>query len=260
MKNRFALFALLLALLVNVLTLLTLLTLLTPFTVSAQEKLRVAVAANYIQAFNEMAAGFEAKTGVKIEGTFSSSGNFYAQITNGAPYDLFLSADEDRPARLYKDGLAEKPFVYATGRVVLWSARKGFCTPKNWQNALKQKGVKKIAVANPVTAPYGAAAKAALEKASLWEPLKEKIVTAQDIAQSFQYASTQAVDAGFCALSATVSSEGKKGCFYPMEEAPAVVQSACVLKRTKSRAAAERFAAYLQSPDADRIKEKLGYR
>ena len=251
MKKQFTAFALFLVLSVN---------LLTPFTASAQEKLRVAVAANYIQAFGELAAGFEAKTGVKVEGTFSSSGNFYAQITNGAPYDLFLSADEDRPARLYKDGLVEKPFVYATGRVVLWSARKGFCTPKNWQDALQQKGIKKIAIANPLTAPYGTAAMAALQKAGQWEPLKEKIVNAQDIAQSFQFASTQAVDAGFCALSATVSSGGRKGCFYPVEEAPLIVQSACVLKRTKSRDTAERFAAYLQSPEADKIKEKYGYR
>lgn len=247
MKKGITIFSLILALLI------------TPFAASAQDKIHCAVAANFIQAFKEITGSFEAKTGVKVEGTFSSTGNLYNQIVSGAPYDLFLSADVDRPARLQKDGLGDKPFVYARGQVVLWSANKEFCKAKDWREALK-KGVKKIALANPLTAPYGAAARSALQKTGLWEPLQEKFVNAQDIAQSFQYAATQAVDGGFCAFSATITPEGKKGCFYPVEEAPDIVQSACILKRTKARAAAERFAAFLQSPEAQKIKEKFGYR
>lgn len=227
---------------------------------SAGEKLSVAVAANFISAFKEMAAGFQAQTKIKVEGTFASTGNLYSQITNGAPYDLLLSADEERPARLNKDGLADAPFIYATGQAILWSANKDFCKAKTWQDALKNERIKKIAIVNTQTAPYGAAAKMALGKAGMWTELQSKLVIAQSIAQSLQYASTFAVDAGFCALSATVGSEGKKGCFYVIHEAPEIIQSACILKRTTNRAAVEKFVEFLRSPAAQEIKVKYGYR
>lgn len=226
----------------------------------AEENISVAVAANFISAFKEMAADFEAKTKIKVDGTFSSTGNLYSQIANGAPYDLFLSADEERPAKLYKDGAADEPFVYAKGQAVLWAADKDFCKAKTWQDALKNERVKKIAIANTQTAPYGAAAKKALEKSGMWETLQNKLVNAQDIAQSFQYASTSAVDAGFCAMSATVSAEGKKGCFFVIKEAPEIIQSACLLKRTTNRSAVEKFVKFLSSPAAKEIKVKYGYR
>ena len=227
--------------------------------VSTEQKISIAVAANFISAFKELAADFETKTRIKVEGTFSSTGNLYSQITNGAPYDLSLSADEERPAKLNKDGIADKPFIYAKGQAVLWSANKDFCKAATWQDALKNDKIKKIAIANTQTAPYGAAAKKALEKAGMWEPLQRKLVNAQDIAQSFQYASTFAVDAGFCAMSATVSPEGKKGCFFAINEAPEIIQSACILKGTTNRAAVEKFVEFLNSPDAKEIKVKYGY-
>ena len=241
-------------------SLIVLILLLFPFSVSAQEKINAAVAANYIQAFKEISQAFEKQTDVKVEATFSSTGNLYGQIINGAPYDIFLSADETRPARLNKDGVGEKPFIYARGRCVLWSARKAFCQAKDWRAAIQGDAVKRIAIANPETAPYGTAAKTALVKAALWEPLQQKWVFAQDIAQSFQYASTEATSAGFCAYASVVSPQGEKGCYYWIEEAPAIIQSACVLKRTKERAHAERFAAFLVSPEAEAIKTKYGYR
>jgi molybdate transport system substrate-binding protein len=231
-----------------------------PLNVFAEGKISVAVAANFISTFKELAADFEAKTKIKVEGTFSSTGNLYSQITNGAPYDLFLSADEERPARLHKDGVAEKPFVYASGQVILWSANKDFCKAATWQGALKNNQIKKIAIANPQTAPYGAAAKDALQKTQLWEALQPKLVNAQDIAQSFQYASTAAADAGFCALSVTAAFQGKNGCFFNIAQAPDIIQSACLLKRTTNRVAVEQFTAFLVSPAAQKIKIKYGYR
>ena len=237
-----------------------LIVLMNSFSAFAEEKISVAVAANFISAFKEMAADFEAKTKIKVEGTFSSTGNLYSQITNGAPYDLFLSADEDRPEKLSQAGAAEAPFIYAKGQAVLWSANKNFCKAKTWQNALKNEQIKKIAIANTQTAPYGAAAKKALEKVGVWDKLQSRLVNAQDIAQSFQYASTSAVDAGFCAMSATVSAEGKKGCFFVINEAPEIIQSACLLKRTTNRAAVEEFIEFLSSPAAKEIKVKYGYR
>ena len=225
----------------------------------AEQKISVAVAANFISAFKEMAADFEAKTKIKVDGTFSSTGNLYGQIINGAPYDLFLSADEERPAKLNKDGLADAPFIYAKGQAVLWSANKDFCKAKTWQDALKNEQVKKISIANTQTAPYGAAAKKALEKSGMWDFLQTKLVNAQDIAQSFQYASTSAVDAGFCAMSATVSTEGKKGCSFVISEAPQIIQSGCILKRATNRATVEKFVEFLSSPAAKEIKIKYGY-
>lgn len=239
---------------------LMLIVLMSPFSALAQDKISVAVAANFISAFKEIAADFEAKTKIKVEGTFSSTGNLYSQIINGAPYDLFLSADEKRPAVLYKDGLADQPFVYARGQAILWSADKDFCKAATWQNALKNERVKKISIANTKTAPYGTAAQKALEKVGMWDNMQSKLVNAQDIAQSFQYASTSAVDAGFCAMSAIASPEGKKGCYYVISEAPEIIQSACSLKRTTQRTAVEKFVEFLNSTAAKRTKVKYGYR
>ncbi len=226
----------------------------------AQDKISVAVAANFISAFKEIEADFETKTGVKVEATFSSTGNLYSQIKNGAPYDVFLSADVERPDLLQKEGLTEGTFIYARGQAILWSAHKDFCKAATWRDALKSDAIKKIAIANPLTAPYGASAKAALQKAGLWDALQGKLVNGQDIAQTFQYASTQAVDAGFCALSAALSSQGRAGCYYELPEAPAIVQAGCVLKNTKNKTCAELFRGYMMSDPASQIKKKYGYR
>lgn len=231
-----------------------------PATGRPAEGLRIAVAANFLQAAKELTRDFEKQTGIKVEATFASSGSLYAQIVSGAPYDLFLSADKERPARLHREGNADKPFVYARGRVVLWSARKEFCRTEEWRQALADPAIRKIAIANPETAPYGAAARAALQKAGLWDSDPGKRVIAQDIAQAFQYASTEALDCAFCAFSSVVSEQGKKGCHYEVPEAPEIVQSACIVKQTKDRTGAERLAAFLISAPAAAIKLKYGYR
>ena len=231
-----------------------------PFHVFAQDKLSVAVAANFISAFKEIAAAFEEQTGVKVEATFSSTGNLYSQIKNGAPYDVFLSADEQRPDLLQKEGWTDGTFIYARGQAILWSADPNFCKAPTWQEALKNNRIKKISIANPVTAPYGAAAKAALQKTGLWDALQDKLVNGQDIAQAFQYASTQAVDAGFCALSAAASPQGKNGCFFSIPEAPDIVQAGCILKKSKNQKSAELLMAYLLGADAAKTKKKYGYR
>jgi len=226
---------------------------------SSKNKINAAVVAGFMIPFKELAFDFEKKTGIKIDATYSSAGKFYGQAINNAPYDILL-ADKERSDRLFKEGFAEEPFIYARGEVVLWSMKKGFCTSKNWRDALKRKDVLKIAIANPETAVYGAGAKKALQEAGLWNMVSSRLINAQDLAQVFQYASVEAVDAGFCALAQAYSDEGKKGCYYPVEEAPVIVHSACVLKRTQDKEAAVRFAAYLVSPDAVKIKNKYGYK
>lgn len=237
-----------------------LIVLLMPGLLSAEEKLNIAVAANFIQPAQKIAALFEKKTNIKIEATYASTGKLYSQIINGAPYDVFLAADEKRPNLLYKDGMAEKPFVYAGGQVILWSARKEFCQTKGWREAVQDSKIKKISIANVKTAPYGAMSMEALKKAGLWEGLQGKLVFAQDIAQSFQYAFTESVDAGFCAFSAAFSEQGKKGCYLEVNEAPPVVQAACVIKGSKKPAAARQFTDFLKSPEAKAVKNSFGYR
>ncbi len=228
--------------------------------VSAQDKLHVAVAANFISTFQELTKLFEKQTGMPVEATYASTGQLYTQIVNGAPYDLFLSADREKPDLLHQAGRADVPFVYASGQAVLWTNRKDLCPLKNWREVMALPGLKKIAVANPKTAPYGAAAMEALKKTGVLENVQGKLVYAQNIAQAFQYAATGSVDAGFCALSATTSAEGRKGCFFPVDEAPPIVQGACLLKRTAHREAAEKFARFLASPEAGAIKKKYGYK
>lgn len=238
---------------------LLLINLISPLAVFAEEKVSVAVAANFISAFKEIAADFEEKTGVKVEATFASTGSLYSQIKNGAPYDVFLSADEQRPALLEKEGWTEGTFIYARGKVILWSADKAFCKAATWQEALKNSRIKKIAIINPLTAPYGAAAKAAMQKTGLWDMLLPKLVYAQDIPQSFHYASISAVDAGFCSMSVITTPQGQSGCYYVIAEAPAITQFACVSKKAKNPVCAELFAVFLNSEHAVKIKKKYGY-
>ena len=232
-----------------------------PFSASfAQDKILVAVAANFINPFEEIAVLFETSTLIKAEPTFSSTGKLFAQIIEGAPYDVFLSADEKRPEELYQKGLSGKPIVYATGEVVLWTVHKDLCNIGDWKVVLTREDVKKIAIANTETAPYGTASLKALKVVGLWDSLQGKFVFPQDIAQAFQYASTGSVDAGFCALSSALSQQGKAGCYLVVKEAPGIVQAACVLNRTSQKASAEKFAAFLLSPEAETVKKKYGYK
>jgi molybdate transport system substrate-binding protein len=228
--------------------------------VPAEERISVAVASNYILVFKDLAAAFEKKTSIKVESTYASSGTLYSQIINGAPYDIFLSADEERPRKLFVAGRGEKYFIYARGLVSLWSADKAFCQAPDWRRALEGKNKIKLAVANPDIAPYGMAAKVALQQAGLWDGLKNSLVNAQDVAHAFQYAATGAVDACFCAASSTASAPGQKGCFYDVPDAPDIIQAASVLKHAGNRPAVKSFAAFLASAEAEIIRKKYGYR
>ena len=226
----------------------------------AAESILVAVASNFMQPFKELASAFDAQTGITVEVTYASSGVLYNQIIEGASYDLFLSADEDRPTFLFQAEVAEKPFIYARGRVILWSSRKDFCRADDWKQALSGGDVKRIAMASPATSPYGVAAIAVLEQSSLRKALQNHMVYAQDVAQAFQYASMGAADVCFCAVSCLATVQGRSGCFYEMDKAADVIQSACVLRRSKKREFAQRFAVFLLSPEADEIKKRYGYR
>jgi molybdate transport system substrate-binding protein len=233
--------------------------LLSPSPLLAEQELIAGVAANFILPFESLSGAFEQKTAIRVKATFTSTGNLYSQIKNGAPYDLFLSADERHPRMLQQEGLAEEPFVYARGKLILWTAKERLCKLAQWQDVLSDPSVAKIAIANPETAPYGAAAVEALKRTGWWEKIKPRLVFAQNIAQVFQYAQTESADAGFCALSSAYSEQGRKGCYVVIPEAPEVVQSACILKRTKQQAAALAFVEFLSSPEAKAMNRRYGY-
>lgn len=228
--------------------------------VLAADNLTVAVAASFKRPFTEIARRFEACHPTKVEASFASTGAFYAQIVNGAFYDVFLAADDKRPQVLHEKGLADTPVIYARGRVVLWTNREDLCRAGDWKSALRDAGARKITIVSSKTSPYGEAAERALRKEGLWEAVKPRFVFAQDVTQAFQYVYTGAAAAGFCALSDAVSVAGREGCRFEVAEATPVEHSACVLKRAKNGEAARLFLKFLQSPEAEEIKRSYGYR
>lgn len=233
--------------------------LLAPSPVAAAEEVMVAVAANFILPFEELARAFELRSPFQLKATHASTGSLYAQIRNGAPYHIFLAADEARPRALRKDGLAEEPFVYAKGKVVLWTRNRELCLLRDWREVAGHSHVARLASANPETAPYGAATLEALRHSGLWAVARSKLVYAQSVAQSFHFAYTEAVDAAFCALSSALAELGRKGCYWEVREAPTVTQAACLLKKAVHHRGAQEFMAFIVSPEAQRIKERYGY-
>ncbi len=152
-------------------------------------------------------------------------------------------------------------YMMPFAEIVLFSGQHDFCSRfTDWTDAVQSDAVRKIAIAKPETAPYGAAAVTGLKESGLYDTLYDKYVFPQDIGQAFQYATTGSVQAGFCALSSAMTDEGRKGCCFPVKQAPPVTQAACVLKRTQNREAAKKFAAFLLTQTSVRIKEKYGYR
>ncbi|MCK9240505.1 molybdate ABC transporter substrate-binding protein [Desulfocurvus sp.] len=218
--------------------------------------LLLAQAANFTPAMKEIIPLFEKATGLKAEATYTSTGKLYGQIVNGAPFDILLAANEATPAKLLAEGRAEEPFVYAKGRVVLWTLKKELCA-MSWPEAVRAST--KVAIANVETAPYGTASMQAMQAVGLWEEIQPALVFGQNISQPFQFASTGAADVGFCALSSTFTPEGGKGCFLEVPEAPKVIQAACVLKSAPNPEAARRFVEFLHTPEVAAIKAKYGY-
>ncbi len=224
------------------------------------QALNVAVAANFVRPMDKIVDIFEQSTGIKLHPVYSSTGKLYAQIQNGAPFDLFLAADVRRPELLYQQGMAEKPVTYAKGQVVLWTARKDLCKASDWEQVVKRKDVKRIAIASPQTAPYGEMALMALKKTGLWHSVEPRLVYAQAVSQAFQYAEMGGVDMAFTALSYALSEKGKKGCFWPVPQAPLIIQEACVLKKTRKMQQAEQFLFFLTSEEVRPILMEYGYR
>jgi molybdate transport system substrate-binding protein len=224
--------------------------------------LRVAAAANLQSVITVLQKDFKQKTGVDIEPIVGSSGKLVAQIKNGAPFDVFLSADMSFPDALYKEGLSEKaPAVYALGSLVICSTRDiGF---ERWERILLTPKVKKIAIANPSVAPYGLAAQALLKQKGILDNVKSKMVYGESIAQVNTYITTGVVDIAFTTR-ALVNDPANKTKLYwkvidPKSYAP-ILQGIVILKKGANNPDAEKFYRYILSADAKRIFEEYGYR
>jgi len=217
------------------------------------------VAANFAEPAKEIAAKFEAKTGDKLVLSFGSSGQFYTQIANGAPYEIFLSADSERPTKAEAEGLAVAGtrFTYATGRLVLWSKTPGLVDAKG--AVLAKGGFEKLAIADPKAAPYGLAAVETLTRLKLYDSLKPKIVTGSSITQAFQYVQTGAAELGFVALSQVINEQGGSRWVVPAHDHTPIDQQAVLLKTGADSATAKAFLRYLKSTDAKAIIKRYGY-
>lgn len=226
------------------------------------EEVNVAVAANFTAPMNVIAADFEKDTGHKAKLAFGSSGRFYAQIKNGAPFQLFLSADNEIPTKMAQEELAEaaSQFTYAIGSLVLWSAKPDFVDPKG--DVLKSGKFTKLAIANPKTAPYGRAAIQTLTKLGLLASMEPKFVQGENIAQTFQFAQTGNADLGFVALSQVMKdSKVTVGSAWvvPADLHEPIRQDVILLATGRGNAAAEALLKYLRSDKAKRVIRSFGY-
>ena len=231
------------------------------FPVHAAE-VSVAVAANFTSPMEKIAAAFESETGHKAVLSFGATGNFYAQIRNGAPFQVLLAADQEVPARLETEGFAApgSRYTYATGRLVLWSAQPGMVDDKG--DVLRRPGEGRIALANPKLAPYGAAAIQAMTALGLLGSLQPRFGQGENIAQTYLFVATGNAPLGFVALSQVlVGGQLEKGSAWvvPANLHTPIRQDAVLLAKGKDNAAAIALMAYLRGNTARTLIRSFGY-
>lgn len=220
---------------------------------------QVAVAANFAEPAREIAAGFQRSTGHKAVLSVGSSGQFFAQIAHGAPYEVFLSADAERPRRAEAEGFAVPGtrFAYAVGRLVLYSRDPGLVDGRG--AVLRAERFDKLAIADPAAAPYGAAAVQALTRLKLYDALKPKLVRGASIGQAFGFVQSGAADLGFVALSQVIGEKGGSRWLVPDALHAPIEQDAVLLKPGAEDPAARAFLAYLKGPEARAVIRRYGY-
>lgn len=220
---------------------------------------QVAVAANFTEPAKEIAAAFAQKTGHEAILSFGSSGQLYVQISHGAPFEVFLSADADRPVQAEKDGLAKRGtrFTYAVGQLVLFSKTAGLVDGRG--AVLKADSFQKLAIAEPAAAPYGRAAVQTMTRLGVYGRLQSKIVKGASITQAYQFVDTGAAELGFVALSQVINRAGGSRWIVPAADHAPIEQQAVVLKAGARNPAAAAFAAFLKGPEARKIIRRYGY-
>ncbi len=234
-------------------------------TASASEDLTIAAASDLNFAFKDLVAEFEKRTGSHVKLTLGSSGNFFSQIQNGAPFDLYYSADIGYPKKLEEAGLTvpDSLYRYAVGRIVVWvSSRSPLPVEKLGIETLLDPSIKKIAIANPKHAPYGRAAVAAMQHFHVYDRVKDKLVFGENISQAAQFVESGACDIGVIALSLALAPTMKAGGRYwqvPTDAHPPLEQGAVILKQSKNQAAAGQFLEFMQGPHGQEIMRRYGF-
>ena len=230
-------------------------------TAARADDIPVAVAANFTAPFNKIAAEFEKEAGHKVVSSFGSTGKFYAQIKNGAPFEILLAADDETPAKLIKEGagVAGSQVSYAIGRLVLWSAKPAVVDARG--EVLKGGGFDHIALANPKLAPYGAAAMETMKAMGVHDSLAPKFVTAETIAQAYQFVSSGNSLLGFVALSQVLKDSQIPGSAWvvPANLYTPIRQDALLLTPGKDKAGAVALLKYLKSTKAQAVIKSYGY-
>lgn len=230
--------------------------------VAHADEVQVAVAANFTAPIQAIAADFEKDTGHKLVASYGATGQFYTQIKNGAPFEVFLAADDSTPAKLEKEGdtVAGTRFTYAVGTLAVWSAKEGYVDDQG--AVLKANQYQHLSIANPKAAPYGLAATEVLDKLKLTEATQAKIVEGQNISQAYQFVSTGNAELGFVALS-QIYKDGKitsgSAWIVPNTLYSPIKQDAVVLSKGKDNAAAKALMDYLKGPKAAAIIKSYGY-
>ena len=226
------------------------------------EEAMVAVAANFSAPIQQIAALFQKETGHQIKLSFGASGGIYAQIKNGAPFDLFLSADQLTPQKLEAEGLGvlNSRFTYATGQLVLWSKQEGLVDAKG--HVLQNKSIQRIALANPKLAPYGAAAIETMTNLGLLKELQSKLVQGDNIAQTYQFVWTQNAQIGFVALSQVFANgniTSGSAWIVPGNLHQPIQQDVILLRKGQDNKAATALLLYLKGEQAKKIMKSFGY-
>jgi len=227
-------------------------------TTSAGE-MSVAVAANFVEPAKTLADAFHAATGDTAVISPGASGQLFTQITHGAPFEVFLSADAERPQALIAGGyaVAQSRFTYAVGRLALYSATPGLVDGQGL--VLKRTDLRAVAIADPAVAPYGVAAEESMRKLGVYEALKPKIVKGASIAQAYQFVATGAAEIGFVAQSQIVNVKGGSRWLVPEALHAPIEQQAVLLKAGANDPAAQKFLDFLKSPAARAIIARHGY-
>jgi molybdate transport system substrate-binding protein len=232
---------------------------------AAAEEITVAAAADMNVVLPELAARYTKQTGQVVKLSFGSSGNLTNQIRNGAPFDVFFSADEEYPKQLVADGLAvgNSLYRYAVGRLVLWVPNQSALDLQRLGvRALLDPSVKKCAIANPQHGPYGRAAEAALKHFGIYDQVAAKLVLGENVAQAAQFVESGNAQAGLIALShALAPSMKKEGSYWtvPLDSYPTLNQAAVVLLGSKSQVAARKFLEFVRAPQATSLLEEYGF-
>jgi molybdate transport system substrate-binding protein len=241
------------------------------FATASAEQLTVAAAADLNYALKDLAARFEQKTGNKLALTLGASGNLYAQIQNGAPYDLFFSADADYPGKLAQAGLIDKSSLqtYATGHLVLWVTKSmgniasgGAITREQIATVLLRRDMKRIAIANPEHAPYGRAAMAALEALGVKQKIAGKLVLGENVSQAAQFAESGNAQAALIPLSLAISAAMKDAGSYweiPADAYPEIRQVVGIVSSSKNKQLARNFLEFVRSDQGAAVLKRYGF-